>query len=162
MILATNQLQNIDEYNCKKCEVKLITCLYDKSIGEFLGFKLQLAHKILQRDAEESFFSYGYSDKKLKILYSAAKDRIPSAIISTCFKNHYHEIMNDRQHIEESSGLLFYLPSITDCKEVINQFCENVNLNPIDCSFELMRIFSPSKFEFQSHHLNSSEAELRN
>ena len=105
---------------------------------------------------------YGYSDKKLNVLYSAAKDRIPSAIISTCFKKHYHEIMNERRHNEESSGLLFYSPILTDLKEAINQYRENVNLNLIDCSFELMRSFSPDKVEFQPHYLNSSESELRN
>ena len=54
---------------------------------------------------EDSFFSYGYNDEKSKILYSAAKDRIPNAIISTCFNKHFHEIMNERRHNEESSGL---------------------------------------------------------
>ena len=121
MIVAVNQPENINGYNCKKDKVKLITCLYDKSTGEFLGLKLQVAYIILRRDAEESFFSYGYSDKKSKFLHSAAKDRIPKAIISTCFKKNYHEIMNERRHSEESSGLLFYLPSITDRKEAINQ-----------------------------------------
>ena len=62
----------------------------------------------------ELLFSYEYSDKNSKVLYSAVKDRIPNAIILTCFKKHYHEIMNERQHSEESSGLLFYFPSISD------------------------------------------------
>ena len=43
LIVASYQPKNIDEYNCKRDEVKLITCLYDKSTGEFLGLKLQLA-----------------------------------------------------------------------------------------------------------------------
>ena len=69
--------------------------------------------------------------------------------------------MNQRQHNEESSGLFFYLPPITDCKEKINQYRENVNLNPIDCSLELLSSFLPDKVDFQSHLLNSSVAEKR-
>ena len=97
---------------------------------------------------EESFFSYEYNDEKSKVLYSAAKNRIPNAIISTCLKKHFHEIKNDRRHNEESSGLFFYLPSITDCKEEINQYRENVNLNPTDCSLELLSSFCLIKLTF--------------
>ena len=83
LVVAANQLENIDECNCKKNEVKLTVCLYDKSTGEFLGLNLQLAYIILLGDIEESFFSYGYNDEKSKVLYSAVKDRIPNANIST-------------------------------------------------------------------------------
>ena len=114
---------------------------------------LQLAYIILCGDIEEPFFSYGYNDEKSKVLYSAAKDRMPNATILTCFKKHFHEIMNERLHNEESSGLFFYLPSITECKEKINQFRENVNLNPID--------FLPDKVGFKPHLLNYSVAKKR-
>lgn len=35
LVVAANQPKNIDEYECKKDEVKLITCKYDKSTGQF-------------------------------------------------------------------------------------------------------------------------------
>ena len=54
---------------------------------------------ILRGYIEESFFSYGFNNEKSKVSYSAAKDRIPNAIISTCLKKHFHEIMNDRNQI---------------------------------------------------------------
>ena len=111
--VATNQPENIDEYVCENYEVKPIAYLYDQSTSEFLGLNLQLVHIILRGDIEESFFSYGYMD-------STAKDRMPNAIISTCFKKHFHEIMSNRRHNEELSGLFHYLPSITDCEEKVN------------------------------------------
>ena len=89
----------------KKNEVKLITCLYNKSSGEFQCIKLSLAYIILRGDRDELFFSYGVDNKKSTVLYSAAKERIPNAIISTCFKKH-HEIMNERRHNEESSVMI--------------------------------------------------------
>ena len=71
---------------------------------------LQLEYIILLGDIEESLFSYGYNGEKSKDLYSAAKDRISNAIISTCFKKQFHEIKNKRRHKEESFVLFFYLP----------------------------------------------------
>ena len=53
------------------------------------------------------------------------------------------------------------LLSITDRKEKINQFRENVNLNPIDCSLEFLNSFSPDKVDFQPHPLNSIDLEKR-
>ena len=127
LLVAANQTENINEYVCKKNEDKLIVCLYNKSTGEFQGLSFQLAYIILRGDKEKSFFSYGVNNKKSTVLYSEAKDRIPNAIILTRFKKHYHEIMNEIRHNEESSSLFFFLPSITDRKEKINQFRDNVN-----------------------------------
>ena len=123
---------------------------------------LQLVYIILCGDTEELFFSYVCNIEKSKVLYSAAKNRVPNAIISKCFKKHFHEIMNERQHNGESSGLFFYLPSITDQKEIMNQYRDNVNLNPIDCSLGFLSSFSPDKVDFNPHLLNSGGAELRN
>ena len=69
--------------------------------------------------------------------------------------------MNDRRHNEESSTLFFFFLSITDHKEKINRFRDNVNLNPIDCSSEFLNSFSSGEFDFQPHRLNSSDAEKR-
>ena len=57
LIGAANQPKNIDEYDNQKDEVKLVTNIYDKSTGQFNGFKLRLAYTVFQRDKEESFFS---------------------------------------------------------------------------------------------------------
>lgn len=48
-----------------------------------------------------------------------------------------------------------------DHKEKINQFHKDVNLNLIDCSLELLSIFSPDKVGFKPHLLNSGVAELK-
>ena len=97
---------------CEKNGVKLIVCMYDQATGEFLGLDNQLAYIILRGHKMECFFSYEYNDKKPKVLYSAEKDRIPNAIILTCFKKHFHEIMNKRQHIQQFAGVFVFLPLI--------------------------------------------------
>ena len=73
-----------------------MTFLYEKSTGKFQGIKLSLAYTFLRENIDESFFSYGVNPDKLTVLYSTAKERIPNAIISSCFKNHFYEIMNER------------------------------------------------------------------
>ena len=113
--------KNINQHTLAKNEVNLVVCLYDTDTGEFLGLQKWLAYIILRGDEEECLFSYGYSEKISKTLYSVAKKKIPNAIISTCLKKHYYGIMNERRPNEEFSALFFYLPSITDRKEKIKQ-----------------------------------------
>ena len=88
--------------------------LYDQVINKFLGLQKELAYIVLRGDDMECFFSYGFNEKNSNVLYSAAKDRIPNAVITTSFKKHF------------------------DRKEKINQHKENVNLNPIDCSLDYL------------------------
>ena len=155
LVVALNFAENINDYACKKNETKLIMSLYDSSIGDFKGLDLQLAYIILRGDKEKNFFSYRCNKEKSTMLYSYAKYRIPNAIISTCFKKYYHEIINKRHHGEEFLSLNFYLPSITDCKEKINLYRPNVSLNPVDCNLNYLKSFSHEKVHFQPHLLNS-------
>ena len=62
-----------------------------------------------------------------------------------------------------NSLLCFYfVPSITDRKEKINQHRDKVNLKPIDCSLDYLNSFSPNKeASFRPDLLNSADAELR-
>ena len=109
------------------------------------------------------FFTYGYSEKRSKTLHSVAKEKIPNFIISTCFKKHYHEIMNERWYNEKCYDLFFYLPSTTDKEKKINLHWDNVNLNHIDCSLAYLSSFSLNKeVSFRPDLLNSSDEELKN
>ena len=107
-----------------------------------------MAYIILRGDSEESFFSYGYNKETSTLLYLFCKERIPNVITSTCFKKQLNEILNERRTSEEFSTLFCYLPSITDCKEDINQWRNIVNLNPIDCSLEFFGGFSTAGTQF--------------
>ena len=108
------------------------------------------------------FFSYRYNEKKSKVLYSATKDKIPNAVITTSFKRHFWEVLNERRHNEEFSTLFYFLPSITDRKEKMNQHRDNVNLNPLDCNLDYLNSFSSDKeVTFRPDLLNYADAELR-
>ena len=144
LIVAANQPSDINAYECKENEVKLWCCIYDLTTGEFQGVREQLAYIVLRGDKEEVFFSYGFDSAKSKVLYSYSKNKIPDAFVSTAFKKH-SEIRNEKRDNEDSSSLSFFLPSITDRKESINQWMGHVNLVPIDLSIDFIKIYSSKK-----------------
>ena len=114
LIVVTNQPSDINAYECKENEVKLWCCIHDLTTGEFQGVREQLAYIVLRGDKGEVFFSCGFDSTK-------SKNKIPGAFVSTAFKAHYSEIRNEERDNEDSSSLFFFLPSITNRKESINQ-----------------------------------------
>ena len=155
LIVGANQPKDIATYECNENEVKLLCCIYDLDTGEFKGIREQLAYIVLRGDKNEIFFSYGYDKNKSQILYSYSKQQIPDAFVSTSFKKHYNEIINEKKENEDSSSLFFYLPTITDRKEEINQWKNNPSLTPIDFSISFIESFSTQKVKFQPNLLNS-------
>ena len=145
MILAANQPKNIDEYICEPTEVKLLSCVCDLETGEFKGIRTMLAYIVLRGEEDEIFFSYGYEKSKSKIWYSYSKQQIPDAFVSTSFKKHFNEIMNEKRD-ENSSSLFYFLPSITDRKETINQWKNNTSLTSIGLTIDFK--FSSEKQKF--------------
>ena len=93
------------------------------------------------------------------MLFSSQKVRLPNIFVSTAFKKHKDFLKSDDKG--ESSTLFFYLPSTTDRKESINQFKSNVQLHPIDCSYEKFSEFSSKQSAFFPHHLESSDQKER-
>ena len=154
IVVATNQPADISSYDCAPNEVKLWTCIYDLSNGEFLGVKEKLAFVL--RGDEEVFFSYGFDSAKEKILYSISKQKIPDTFVSTSFKKHFQEIMNEKRDIEEQSFLFYFLPSTTNRNESVNKCMGNVNLTPVDFDIQLIESFSMKKEKLRPELLNST------
>ena len=154
LIVAANQTKDITTYNCNENEVKLNCCIYDITTGDFKGVREQLAYIVLRGDKDEIFFSYGFDKSKSQILYLYSKQQIPDAFVSTAFKKH-NEIINEKKENEDSLLLFFYLPSITDRKEEMNQWKNNPSLTPIDFNISFIESFSTRKVKFQPNLLNS-------
>ena len=160
LIIAANQPKDIVNYTCLKNKVKLLSCVYDIETGNFKGIREQVAFIVLRGDANETFLSYGFDKLKSKLLYSFSKQQIPNAFVSVAFKNHFEEIMNgDRS--ESSSSLFYFLPSVSDRKEEINQHKNNVCLYPIDITVDFIESFSVEKVSFKPDLLNSSDEKER-
>ena len=160
LIFAANQPKDILQYECLPNEVKLLSCVYDLETGEFKGVRLQLAYIILRGDEQELFLSHGFDKSKSKVLYSYSKQQIPDAFVSTSYKKHFNEIMNEKRN-EDSSSLFYFLPSISDRKESINQWKNNPSLVPIDFTIDFIQSFSTQNEKFRRDLLNSTDSKLR-
>ena len=157
LLVAANQPDDITTYSCKENEVKLLTCVYDLESGKFKGLRLMLAYIIIRGDDDEVFFSYGYSKSKSSVLYSYSKQQIPDTFISTSFKKHFQEVVNEKKD-EDYSHMFYYLPSISDRKEEVNQYKSNVSLVPTDVTIEFINSFSSEKnYKFRPDLLNLKE-----
>ena len=57
IIVVANQLVDIDNYACQPNKVKLYTCIYNLTTGDFQGLKTELAYIVLRGNKNETFFS---------------------------------------------------------------------------------------------------------
>ena len=160
LIIAANQPKDISTYKCLKNEVKVLSCVYDLESGNFKGLREQIAFIVLRGNSDELFLSYGYHKQKSKLLYSYSKQQIPDAFVSVAFKKHFQEIMNEGKS-ETSSSLFYFLPSISDRKEEINQHKNNTSLSPIDITSEFIESFSSQNAVLKPDLLNSSDEKVR-
>ena len=86
IMLLAQQPDDVDAYDCKPNEVKILRTLYDLQTDKFLGVKQCVALITVRDDKNEQFFDYGYNEKNDSIrLYSAQKTKIPSSFRSTSF-----------------------------------------------------------------------------
>ena len=161
LIVAANQPENINEYSFKENELMLLCCVYNTETGAFKGLRPMLAYIVLRGDPDEVFFSYGYHKSKSTVLYSYQKQQIPDTFIATSFKRHFQEVVNEKKN-EDYSKIFYYLPSISDRKEEINQYNSNVSLVPTDVTLEFINSFSSEKqYNFHPDLLNSRDEKVR-
>ena len=144
-----HQPKDIESYDLKDDEVKILRSRYDPVSGEFLGIEYCIAVITVRNDPEEQFFDYGYSKDNSKTLYSTRKVKIPSSFKSTVFgiyKNKYKEgAFSD----ELSSRIFFYLPSTVDRNEKIMKHLTSVYLKPFNVNHESIgENFDPSLNDF--------------
>ena len=144
-----NQPKDIESYELKDDEVKILRSRYDPVSGEFLGIEYCIGVITVRNDPEEQFFDYGYTKDNSKILYSTKKVKIPSSFKSTVFgiyKNKYEGgVFSD----ELSSRIFFYLPSSVDRNEKIMKHLSSVYLKPYNVNYETIgENFDPSSNDF--------------
>ena len=160
LIIAANQPKDIENYVCLQNEVKLLSCVYEIETGKFKGIRKQMAFIVLRGDADETFLSYGFDKLKSKTLFSFSKQQIPNAFVSVAFKKHFEQIMSSDRN--ESSSLFYFLPSLSDRKEEINQHKNNVSLSPVDVTVDFIEKFSPvENVSFKPDLLSSSDEKDR-
>ena len=94
-------------------------------------------------------------------MHTYSKNQVPDAFVSTAFRRHFSEVVNEKNEKEDSLSLFFFLPSITDRKEEINQWKNNPSLTPITFTIDFIQRFSSKNAKFESHLLNSLDEKER-
>ena len=83
-----NLPENLEDYELKPNEVKIIRSKYHTVTGQFLGLENSLGYMTVCGDAIENFFDYGFSKEKSKVLYSTHNMKIPTSFSTTIFNRH--------------------------------------------------------------------------
>ena len=125
-----HQPKDIESYDCKDNEVKILRARYDPANGKFLGIENCVAPITVKNDPEEQFFDYGYFKANSKMLYSTRKRKIPSSFKATAFGTHKNQYDGGVSLEQELSKIFFYLLSTIDRCEEINKYLTSVYLKP--------------------------------
>ena len=110
---------NLETHVFKEDEALLYVPIYNKATGMYGGLTKKLAHITLRRDANERFFSYGYSKEKSTLLYCTMKHPLPNIFHCTAFKKHLF-LLDEHQKKAQYSKMFLYLPSTLHRKKI---FC---------------------------------------
>ena len=161
VIPLRNPPEELDEYISSEDHlVKMYVPLYDNNDRRFLGVKETADYVMLRGDSNETFWTYGFSEEKPSLLYYYSKQPMPNVFKGTAFNAYSNEMLSERDRNDFSK--IFYLPSITDRKENINQYRDQVTLTPVDCKLERFADFSPEGYGFNPSHLQPSHPEYAN
>ena len=148
IILLAQQLKDIDVYEPKEDEVKILRPRYDPVSGEFLGIEYCLGLITVCNNPQEQFFDYGYNKDNAKVLFSTQKLKIPSSFKTTIFGQHRMQYEGGAFN-GDFSQLYFYLPSTVERNEKINKYLSSVNLKPFAINpKDFGDGFNPADFSF--------------
>ena len=117
IMALSHQPNDIDSYDCKDNEVKVLRTKYDPVNGKFLGIEYCVALITVKNNPEEQFFDYGYVKANSKMLYSTRKSKILSSFKATAFGNHKNQYEGG-VFLEQDFSKTFsiYPPPSTDVK----------------------------------------------
>ena len=108
---------NLETHIFKDNKALLYVPVYNKATGLYGSPTKKLAHITLRGDANERFFSYGYSKEKSTLLYCTMKHPIPNSFYCTAFKKNHGFLLDENQKKADFSKIFLYLPSTLDRKE---------------------------------------------
>ena len=148
---------DLKNYKYQENEVLLYSPLYNTKNGLCRGLTKKLGYIILRGDVSESFFSYGYDKEQSKVLYGTNRQPLLNIFQCTAFKKHVHYLTNQSQEDLNFPKMFMFLPSTLDRKEELNQYSENVNLHPIDVSYDQLKALTNNKGFNPAHLDNSSQ-----
>ena len=150
LVSLKNSPEDLDESDRRY--VKIFCPSYDHQSGKFLGVKENIAYIMIRNEEQETFFTYGYDAEHASILYCYSRQCMPNIFRGTAFNT--HTLHNVSEVKEGMYNIFFYLPSITDCKESVNRYRDQVSLVPVTCTTDDISKFSSQGYVFNPAHLD--------
>ena len=141
IVEVSNPQQNMSTYELKEREVKMFWPKYNPETAEFLASYETVGFLVVRGDAEKIFFKYAFDKEKSKVVYSHYRRKIPNVSCGTIFNCH-RTMVESGEFDSEFSKPYFFLPSVTDRSEEINQYLKNVNISPIDINYGQLNAWS--------------------
>lgn len=145
---------DLETYKFWDNEVLIYTPLYSSQNGLYRGLRKKLGYVTLRGDTNETFYSYGLDKERSKTLFCVNKQPLPNIFQCTAFKNHWSFLLDQNQENLEFSKIFMSLPSILGRKEKLQQYNNNVNLHPIDVSYDHLKALN--------NHSDFNPADLEN
>lgn len=114
--------------------------------------RLPIGILLVKGDVEEISLNYGFDKEKSKVLYCQYRRKIPNILCGTIFNRHISMIKSGELHLEFLQ-LYFFLPSVTDRSEEINQYLQNFSITPINIKQQQQNawaqngVFKPAKLD---------------
>ena len=91
------------------------------------------------------FYSYGFDKQNSVVLFCTTKQPLPNIFQCTAFKKHSAFLMSQNHKNLEFLKMFMFLPSSLNRKEDIQQYNNNVNLHPVDVSYEQLKVLNNNK-----------------
>ena len=114
----------------------------------------KLGYITLRGDVNESFDKQ--NDKQnSKVLFCTVRQPLSNIFQCTAFKKHSAYLISQNQENLRFFKMFMFLPSALDRKEEIQQYNDNVNLHPIDVSYEQLKQINNNK-DFDSSELENT------
>ena len=111
------QPKDIESYELKDDEVRILRARYDPISGEFLGIEHCIALITVRNSPKEQFFDYGCNKENAKVLYSTRKLKIPNSFKTAIFGQHRMQYEGGAFDGEKCSNIFICLLLWTEMKK---------------------------------------------
>lgn len=128
---AAIQPKDIDDYEFKENEVKILQALYNRDTCEFLGLKYLVGIITIRDDEDEMFFDYGNHKNSPSKLFCSKKSKIPNCFSTSIFNRERKQYEAGVMNEQDFSKIYFYLPLTVDRCEKVNKYMTSVYLKPV-------------------------------
>ena len=137
----------------------MLVPVYNTENGYFRHLKRWLGYITICGNLDEQFYSYGFDEKRSKVLCTSMKQPLLNIFQGTAFKKHI-PFLTDCKGSESLSKMFFFLLSTTDRKEKINRWVNNVNLYPIDCLYDDFKNYAPENLQITKNGIQPQELDF--